>query len=104
MRTKPKRVLFAIQLNHLHLNDQRVCLPSGPVGDLFAQSTALDAPLDSVSLQLEVDIDAYKPERVAYEIAREVYVWFGHSEEHIPYAMGSGDERRIDFAQIVRIG
>ena len=43
-----------------------------------------------------VDASRYDPARASFLILREVYVWFGHAEEDIPYTSGTVDDRMID--------
>ena len=38
------------------------------------------------------------PERAAFLVVREVYVWFGHTEEASPYTNKKNDARIMDTA------
>jgi hypothetical protein len=51
-----------------------------------------------------VDASTYNPERTAFFLLRELYAWFGHTEEDLPYTEGTGDEKRISTTAITAMG
>jgi len=51
-----------------------------------------------------ITTEAYEPRRVAFLLLRDLYGWFGHTEEDVPYAQGEIDEKRIDTSAINAIG
>ena len=107
LRTTPERVMVGLELDRLHLGS-KVHLPAGPIdptwGTLLSFGPAPEAPSDTWKWKILMDAAAYNPERIAFEFARELYVWFGLAEEDVPYTTGEGDDRRIDLEQISRIG
>jgi hypothetical protein len=50
-----------------------------------------------------VESGSYNPDRVAFSLIQELYFWFGHSEEAIPYTKESADGKMIDADQIANI-
>jgi hypothetical protein len=50
-----------------------------------------------------VDASIFNPGRVAFLVLREIYAWFGHPEEAIPYTSGTGDDKAIDITTISAI-
>jgi hypothetical protein len=106
-RAIPERVALTIEVRNLHLADQKNRLPEGPVGeDVWWKSftTFREAPGDRWKHTMQVSSNSFDPDRVAYQLIRELYIWFGHAEEAIPYIRGDGDSRAVDADQIALIG
>ena len=82
--------------------DYRVSLPHGETLHQRNFQYAGNAPEDFSRWCLTIEGD-WNPERIAFQIARELYVWFGLAEEDIPYTTGVGDNRVIDSAKIEQI-
>ncbi|MEQ1947706.1 MAG: ATP-binding protein [Bryobacteraceae bacterium] len=105
LRAMPERLVVGLHLENLHLAD-KVHLPAGPVdprwGTSFA-SRALEAPHDTGQFEVFTETSDYNPERIAFELTRELYGWFGYAEEDIPYSTGEGTGRRIDLEQILHV-
>jgi hypothetical protein len=87
LRTPPSRLEFRVELRNLWLGSDKTSLPAGPVTDPWWESRAALrlAPADTWGYKLVVPAEAYIPDRVAFQLVRELYLWFGHSEESIPY-------------------
>jgi hypothetical protein len=103
MRLGPSKVVFHIQLRNLGLDGIRTYLPPYGVNsiDFRFGYHAKEAPTDNCSAQLTVEADAYDPDRIAYELVRELYLWFGHEEEVIPYTKAEDGISKIDVDQII---
>lgn len=70
----------------------------------FAYGNGQEAPENDWSIDLHTATDKFDPARIAYELAKEIYFWFGHSEEVIPYVTTLPDGlKRIDVDQIANI-
>ncbi len=95
-RALPQRIQFTIGVRNLHANVQKISLPEGRVNNLGWATHPLEAPGDIWSKQLVVASARYSAERTAFELSRELYVWFGHADSAIPYTRGNGDDREID--------
>jgi len=107
LRIAPERVTLGLTLQHLHFGDKNVRLPSGPLNTQWSYGGfggAVEAPLDAWNKKITANTGSYSAERCAYELAREMYVWFGHTDDAVPYTKGDGDERVIDSEQIIRVG
>lgn len=103
MRERPAEVVFHIELRNMHLADAKTFLSPYGVNSIdykFSRHGGKEAPTDTWSKQLVVRTDQYDAELLAYEIVRELYVWFGHEEDVIPYTTAEGGTRKIDVAQI----
>jgi hypothetical protein len=50
--------------------------------------------------EVEVAADSYEPAAVAAILVKEIYHWFGHEEEKIPYMRTVGNVRHVDTEQI----
>jgi hypothetical protein len=96
-RTPPKEIAFKIAFGNMYLANQKTKLGRGPVGLLEPLGVgAREAPADTWSAEVLISSDSYDPDCVAFSLIREVYVWFGHSEEAIPYTKDKGKCRAID--------
>jgi hypothetical protein len=87
-RTVPSRLEFQIDLRNMWLGNEKTRLPAGPVTDEWWELMAgppMVAPADTWSYKFLVPTEAYNPDRVAFQLIHELYIWFGHSEESIPY-------------------
>ena len=58
------------------------------------------APAPEWSRTIDIDPSTYNPARLAFRILREIYVWFGHFEEAIPYTIGVRDDKAVDISAI----
>ena len=103
LRSPPKQLKFGIELNGLQLNGVKISLPEGPINPMGLIGHNREAPKDTWNWSITIEGD-YNPERIAFQLARELYVWFGHSDEAIPYTKGAGENQAIDIDQIARIG
>ncbi len=86
LRSTPDVILLRIEL---HLAGQKAQLRNGPVRERW-QELALprfkkEAPHDPWSKALVIPTEGYNPARVTFQLIREIYSLFGHSEESIPY-------------------
>ena len=102
LRTPPKQLKFGIELNGLQLNGVKISLPEGPINPMGLIGHNREAPKDTWNCSIAIEGD-YNPESIAFQLARELYVWFGHSDEAIPYTKGAGENQAIDIDQIARI-
>jgi hypothetical protein len=107
-RALPDQILFSVALRNLHLNANKNVLPGGPVGEttVWTPSTTYQtAPANNwTSSDVLVVSKSFDPGHVAYQLIREVYIWFGHSDEDIPYLKDQGNTRAVDTDQIATIG
>ncbi len=102
---QPARVLLGLKLRHLQKNNIPVELPSGGVGgNTGFWGQRREAPSDCWRTDSHIDTAKYDPERVALALLRELYAWFGHTEEDVPFTEGTGDEKRISTTAIKAIG
>jgi hypothetical protein len=106
-RVVPQRVNFRIEFRNLHLNNEKVRLRSGPVRERsweYFGEIEMEAPSDFWSREIAVSTEGYDSDSVAFSLVREAYLWFGHSDEAIPYAKPAGTGWLIDVAQIAKNG
>lgn len=101
-RAIPKQIVLRIELSNMHLANQKTILRAGPVGRNLWQG-GLEAPADNWSAELVVSSEAYDPDQTAFLLIREMYLWFGHSEEAIPYTKDTGGGIVIDADQIASL-
>jgi hypothetical protein len=87
-RIAPSRLEFRVDLRNLWLGNEKTCLSAGPVSDPWWEARAtprLEAPANTWNHKFLVPSEAYNPDHVAFRLIHELYIWFGHSEESIPY-------------------
>lgn len=102
----PGSIEFTIGLRNMHLNgDKTYLLPYGikSLGFSFS-SDRKEAPEDSWNVKLSVEGDVYEADRVAYQLVREFYLWFGQPEDVIPYSKTVNGKQVIDTDAIVSDG
>jgi hypothetical protein len=87
-QTAPSTLRFQIDLRNMWLDNEKTRLPAGPVTNQWWEVMAgppMEAPADTWSYNCLVSSERYSPDRVAFRLIHELYIWFGHSEESIPY-------------------
>ncbi len=88
LRTAPSRLEFQMDLRNMWLGEEKTRLPAGPVTNQWWEMMAgppKEAPAETWSYKFLVASEAYNPDQVAFQLIHELYIWFGHSEESIPY-------------------
>lgn len=103
MGIKPQTLQVEIRLSNLLGDRTGTSLPAGPISSLGWTSGSKLAPSTEWSRTISLDPTTYEPARAAFLLLREVYVWFGHPEEAIPYTTGIGDNKVVDIEGISAI-
>ncbi|MDT7043089.1 ATP-binding protein [Candidatus Nitronereus thalassa] len=100
----PQVVVFHLEIRNMTINEFPVGLVPGPLGSFKSIFGAdiHDAPESSKKINLEWN-EEITPGVVAYRLARELYVWFGISEDHIPYTELSGTDKVISENKIIEM-
>jgi len=101
-RAVPRTIEFRIELRNMHLAGHKTQLCGGPVGRPYTAGP-VEAPEDTWGKDLAVLSEGYNPDQVAFSLLRELYLWFGHSEEAIPYSKDTEVGRVIAADQIAGI-
>ena len=98
----PAQVTFRVDIRNFHRDGVKTKLgPYGPasMAQMFDDSLR-EAPRDVATLQRQFATENIEPARTAFQVARELYLWFGHAEETIPYVTRVGSELAIDESLI----
>jgi hypothetical protein len=106
-RTVPSQLEFRIDLQNMWLNNEKTRLPAGPVTGQWWEMMAgppMEAPSNTWSRKFIVSSETLNPDRVAFQMIHEVYIWFGHAEEAIPYTKETEAGVVSDAALIAKIG
>lgn len=103
LRVPPDRIELRIEFRHMHLAGKKVGLGSGPVATYWPLTGGREAPLDSWNKKLSIPAESFDPDRAAFSLIREAYLWFGHSDESIPYTKDTSDGVIIDAEQIAAL-
>jgi len=104
-RNRPQNVEFRRELKNMHWEGKKTLLPAGPVGtwDWKYGTGSKEAPAENWTKAIKVDTKTYDADRVAFLLVQELYYWFGHSKEDIPYTKQIADTNVIDAEQIANI-
>ena len=103
MRIEPQALQVEVRLGNLFRDTTGTSLPAGPINNVGLTFGSKPAPSAEWSRTISLDPSTYEPARAAFLLLREVYVWFGHPEEAIPYMTGAGDDKSVDVAGITAI-
>jgi hypothetical protein len=82
---KPERIEYGFLFERLNQNAEPARLSEGPLGPFFRSEPGHQAPASDIWRQIVWDRPDLDEGAVAYEIVREVYHWFGISDDGIPY-------------------
>lgn len=102
-RTPPQDIELRVELQNMHLEGEKTKLGSGPIEPYWPFSGGKEAPTDSWNKEIVISAESYDPDRVAYSLIRELYVWFGYSDEAIPYIKNTPDGTVIDTDHIAQL-
>ena len=103
LQVKPQSLEVEVRLGNLFRDSKKTLLPAGPINNVGMTSGSKQASAAEWSRTINVDPSMYNPARAAFRLLREIYVWFGHSEEAIPYTIGAGDDKAVDISAISAI-
>jgi len=105
MTEKPNKICFRIDLRNLHLDDEKNKLAIGSLENIkiLDKDEIRDAPQDSWSYILEVELEDFELSRVANNITEMIYNYFGLDIEDIPYTKETDGLKSIDIEQIKSI-
>jgi hypothetical protein len=102
-RTLPQDIELRVELQNMHLEGEKTKLGSGPVAIYWPFSGGKEAPTDSWNKEIVIPAESYDPDRAAYSLVRELYLWFGHSDEAIPYTKNTSSGTVIDADHIAQL-
>lgn len=100
----PKNLGFRVAMRDLHKSGIRTKLGPGTVNSIgqIMPDYLREAPDDLFSLEKKIVPTDYDPEALAFELLREVYLWFGLPEDKVPYVRMRDDRRVIDLDALHR--
>ena len=103
MLIEPQSLEIEVRLSNLFRDGRGTSLPAGPINNVGWTFGSRPAPGAEWSRTISLAPTTYQPGRAAFLLLREIYAWFGHPEEAIPYTTGAGDEKSVDIAGITAI-
>ncbi len=98
----PKDIEIRVVLAHMHGGEKAV-LVSGPVGRYGPEGSPRTAPSNSKTVSLRFPAKPYNPDSIAFTLVKEIYAWFGHAVEAIPYVKDTPSGKSIDPDQIINV-
>ena len=105
LKQPPTDVQFRIDLKNMHDRGVRTILGPYAAGS-YAQEFGMDlreAPQNDWTITRKLSAANYDAAAMAYELVREVYLWFGIDEDEIPYVTTQGDSAAVDVEAIRNI-
>lgn len=102
---RPSGFSVRIELRNMHLDGVKNQLAPNAAGSFEHRSGygGRVAPDDRMAVVRKIDADNYDAGRVAFQILREIYSWFGLEEDKVPYTTRDGTGAAVDPAQIVNL-
>jgi hypothetical protein len=96
MTTPPAKHKIAVKLSNFLKGGIPVRLAPG-ISDIWSSLSSREAPKDGWSTEREFGAEAIRETGLAaFQMLREIYYWFGMSEEEIPYRKQDGGRNLID--------
>jgi len=105
MDRKSETAIFRVDFRNFHLNNRKNNLV--PYGIRNHKNWFNDdlkyAPKDNWNKDIEITLDSYNEASISFVIVKEIYLYFGHEIEKIPYTKKIDSKRIIDIEQIKNI-
>jgi hypothetical protein len=98
----PKEIEIRVVLANM-LEGEKAILVSGPVGRFGPQGSPRPAPENSKTISCRFPAKPYDPDSIAFTLVREIYAWFGHAEQAIPYVKDTPSGKSIDPDEIINV-
>lgn len=98
----PSSFTVRLDFRNFYLNGVKSYLSPYKIGT-FAQmydDEAKDAPTDQDMIEMKILVESLNVPVVAFQIAKEVYLWFGIEEDKIPYVKIENGIKMIDVEEI----
>jgi hypothetical protein len=105
-RVQPQTVLYRVLFRRLVLNGRLARLPIGPLSypEFPDEGPELAAP----DMEMERGVawgERIDSEAIAYRLVREIYLWFGASEQEIPFTKKAPNgDVVVDPETLVEVG
>lgn len=94
----PKAIRVRVHMRNLHKENIKTKLGAGAYNSRWQafSENIREAPDDSFTVEKSFEASAYDPAAVAFDLLREVYLWFGLEERKVPYATSREALRVVD--------
>jgi len=100
----PESFRLHLEIRNMTMNGSPLVLSPGPVGGFEWRSGRNEKPAPYSSKKINYECkEEINPGLAAYQLAKELYVWFGINEDDIPYTEASGASRSISEQQIIAL-
>lgn len=105
MQTEPKKINFRVDLKNFHLNNKKSYLMPHEIGSrgFFFGLNIFPAPDNNWTNNIEIKRTDFNINESAFEILKEIYLYFGIGPEKIPYTKEIEGKRLIDIEKIIAI-
>lgn len=105
MRDAPKEIQLRVDLMNFHDRGEKSSLVPyqlGTMAQMFGDGLRV-APEDEATFSKRFRASEFDPASAAYEIVREIYLWFGITEDKIPYVKVDAGGSRVDIDAISKV-
>jgi hypothetical protein len=105
LKNEPQEIMVRADFNNLHHNGEKTYLvPHGVHAWTYETPFEVnEAPEDCMNKVITLPATNFSAGAAAFTILREIYLWFGLSEDKIPYAKVSDGGSEVDPEQITQI-
>lgn len=104
LKEKPEIIAVQIDLRNLHLNGNKSFLVPYAVNSWAFMSPSHfemnEAPDTTMTKFIQFPADKFSVGKVAFEVLKEIYLWFGLNEDEIPYTKVEGNLKTVDPEKI----
>lgn len=102
INTPLSEVEYVLELQNMTVNGQSCRLSSG-AREAYFSSDLRRAPDTGGLFAIRSSVSNFRPGKIAFELIREVYRWFGFEDDKIPYTMQIEDHKEINPEAIKNI-
>ncbi len=101
-KEQPEKISFRVDFRNMHLAGVKSYLVPYELNRQMFEDDAKDAPDNNNYLNKLFSAKDYNVAFIAYEILKEVYLWFGFEEDKIPYSKEENGLKIIDPQSMVK--
>ena len=99
-KPKPNDIEFTIALKNPNINNIGIMLQPGPITHYMTWDSFKSTKDPEIFSLLRKSIKDIPPEKIAFELVREIYKAYSFDDDKIPYAKEESGQRVIDAEQI----
>ncbi|MBS4027456.1 MAG: putative DNA binding domain-containing protein [Ignavibacteriales bacterium] len=103
LTSTPSQIGITIHFQNLHKDNKETFIVPSEANNILGRAPLshqkFNAPEDEFTRIIKFDCKNFLPEKIGYQILKEIYLWFGIEEDSIPYT--NRNEGTIDINKIL---